>query len=76
MTRKTVAFESTAADFGRFHAIIGKADKRHGLERAMVVCCSMMLAVQSFMIAAFGRQEAARIMQEFVEGIISKTGLN
>ncbi len=71
----SICFESTLADFDRFSAIIHRADTKRGSDRAITVCCSMLLAVQCFLIAMFGREEAARIMREYVENVIAKTRL-
>ncbi len=63
---------SNVHDFDRFLGIIGKADKKHGLERAMVICASMLAAVESYMVGAFGPQEASAIMERLVKDFIGK----
>lgn len=70
---KFIAFDSDPKHFDRFHKIICKPDLKGNLGGSLVICASMMLAVQSFLIAAFGREEAGRIFANFVDGVFQGT---
>jgi hypothetical protein len=59
-----LSFSPDPAQYDRFFRVISKAKKASA---AMVLCASMLLAVQSFMVAAFGKEEAAKILRRFVD---------
>ncbi|MBS4017475.1 MAG: hypothetical protein KGZ68_04475 [Dechloromonas sp.] len=46
--------------------IISKPDRKGDLGGSIVVCASMLLAIQSFMIAAFGIEETKRLLSEYI----------
>lgn len=54
-------------DFDRFLKIIGKKDVRGGIDASAPVAASMLLAVLSFFVAAFGAKEAQDAVERFVE---------
>ena len=73
MSEKFVSFDPDRQQFDRFLKILQKAEKKGGLTAAMIVVCSMLCCVQSFLIAFFGHDEAKRIVADYLAHGFEKT---
>ena len=73
MSEKYVSFDSNEQQFDRFLKILQKAHKKGGLDAAMIVVCSMLCCVQAFLIAFYGREEAKRIIADYLAHGFEKT---
>lgn len=67
-----VSFSADEDVFERVHKIIGKKDVKHGLESAMGACAGSLLAVFSYLVAAFGRAEAEQIVTKTVREFFAR----
>lgn len=63
---RSVRFESDPKQSDRFLEVISKPDRKGDIGGSIVVCASMLLAVQSFLVAAFGIEEAKRLLSEYI----------